>query len=307
MALETEPSPTLPARPPEKDGVTAGSRERRAVREFYEEVGWRRTDDDAGFEDARRFDDVRPETARYIRECHRRVAESLEREGTLFLDAASGPVQFPEYLEYSRGFRHRVCVDLSIRALRQARARLGDHGLYVLADVARLPFRSGTFRAGVSLSTLYHVPAEEQPGAFRELDRVAAPGGRIAVAYSWGKYSALMFVPDAVPSKLLGIVRGLRRSARPGGGEPPLYFHPHSPLWFRREVAPYLDAEMRVWRSVSVPFLRWFVPRGAAGRLLLRAVFALECRFPRLLGWLGQYPLIIIRGRARTPAASDAV
>lgn len=273
-------------------------RQRQVVRAFYDEVGWRASEEH-GFEDGRRFDVASPETAGYIQDCHRRVAEVLEQNGTLFLDAASGPVQFAEYIEYSRGFEHRVCVDLSIRALRAARARLGDHALCVLADVARLPFRDGSFRAGVSLSTIYHVPAADQARAFRELDRVAAPGGRIAVAYSWGKYSALMLLPDALPTKLGSVLRRWFRRDSPGATvEPELYFHPRSPWWFRREVIPHVDAEIRVWRSLSVPFLRSFVPAGSAGRALLRMVFALERRFPRALGWLGQYPLIVLRGRA---------
>ncbi|MEQ1834080.1 MAG: class I SAM-dependent methyltransferase, partial [Candidatus Eisenbacteria bacterium] len=224
------PRPAAPARA-SVDGQTG--RQREAVRAFYDEVGWHAAADAEGFEDGRRFDEVNPATAVYVRDCHRRVGEVLEREGNLFLDAASGPVQFREYLEYSRGFRHRVCVDLSLRALRAARERLGAHALCVQADVARLPFRPGSFRAGVSLSTIYHVPADDQAAAFCELDRVAAPGGRIAVAYSWGKFSALMLLPDALPAKLASLFR--RRGN--GAGEPELYFHPRSPWWFRREVA----------------------------------------------------------------------
>ena len=105
------------------DAPPAG-RQRQAVRVFYDEVGWRQATDVAGFEDGRRFDVASPETADYIHNCHQRVAEVLETEGTMFLDAASGPVQFAEYIEYSRGFDHRVCVDLSIRALRAARAKI---------------------------------------------------------------------------------------------------------------------------------------------------------------------------------------
>ena len=33
--------------------------------------------------------------------------------GDLFLDAGSGPVQYPEYLTYSEGYRYRVCADIS--------------------------------------------------------------------------------------------------------------------------------------------------------------------------------------------------
>jgi SAM-dependent methyltransferase len=66
------------------------------------------------------------------------------------LDAGSGPVQWPEYLTYSEGYQYRVCADISIVALEEARHRLGEKGLFVVSDVANLPFRkmflTGWFR-----------------------------------------------------------------------------------------------------------------------------------------------------------------
>lgn len=56
-----------------------------------------------------------------------------------------------------------------------------------------------------------------------------------------------------------------------------------------------LKPEIRVWRSVSVRFLRSVIHGQLAGRLWLKLLFWLEERFPRYLGEKGQYPLIIIR------------
>jgi hypothetical protein len=56
-----------------------------------------------------------------------------------------------------------------------------------------------------------------------------------------------------------------------------------------------MPVEIRVWRSVSVRFLRTFIHDGKGGRQLLRLLAWLEERFPRFFGEKGVYPLIVIR------------
>ncbi len=57
----------------------------------------------------------------YIHRCHLRVNRYIASHGDFLLDAGSGPVQWPEYLTYSEGYRFRVCLDISITALKEAR------------------------------------------------------------------------------------------------------------------------------------------------------------------------------------------
>lgn len=263
-------------------------------RTFYDEVGWAQ-DAEGHFGDAVLFEDLRPVSADYISHCHLRVNRYLDPEGQFFLDAASGPVQFPEYLTYSAGYDARVCVDFSYTALRQAKQVLGERGEYVLADVTRLPFRTGTIDGGVSLHTIYHVPSDEQETAFREMHRVLAPGRRFVVVYEWHHSVMRLFQAPFLLARAIGaVLRKLRPGpAGPSDAAPDLYFHPHSQRWFlgRSWGFPY---EIAVWRSVSVLFLQRYV-RGEAGRRLLRWVYRLEERFPRLLGTIGEYPLIVLQ------------
>src|SRR6266568_4805141 len=111
-----------------------------AVRTFYDTTGWALRDG-IRFEDAARFEDLRPVAAEYVHRCHLRVKEHLSSGGCALLDVASGPLQFDEYLEYGAGYGYRVCVDLSLAALRKARERIGTRGQYVVADITNLPFR----------------------------------------------------------------------------------------------------------------------------------------------------------------------
>jgi SAM-dependent methyltransferase len=169
-----------------------GNTIKKDVQEFYDNIGWDKSDD--GFSDASIYEDLRPVAAEYIQRCHQRVKQHLPDSGRYLLDVASGPVQYDDYVAYSAGYERRVCADISLRALVEARRRLGDKGLYVVADIANLPFADNTFDGVVSLHTIYHVPAAEQEKAFNEIHRVLAPERPAVVVYSWGARSPLMLL-----------------------------------------------------------------------------------------------------------------
>ncbi len=153
------------------------------VREFYDQVGWKMVGDNV-YQNAR-YEDLRPVSREYIHRCHLRVRRHLPGSGRYLLDAGSGPIQYPEYLEYSRDHQFRVCADISITALEEARRRIGDRGLFVVCDITRLPFRPDVFDGVVSLHTIHHLPEPAQPGAFSELYRVLAPGNTAVVVNGW--------------------------------------------------------------------------------------------------------------------------
>ncbi len=144
------------------------------VRQFYDEVGWQLVGADV-YQNAR-YEDLRPVSRQYIHDCHLRVARHLRPQGRYLLDAGSGPVQYPEYLEYSRQYQYRVCADISITALKEARRRLGEHGLYLVADIANLPLKPQAFR-GRSLAAYHPPPARRRPDE-RLCRAVPSPGAR---------------------------------------------------------------------------------------------------------------------------------
>jgi len=118
------------------------------VREFYDSVGWKQVG--SGLYQNARYEDLRLVSREYIHRCHVRVNRYLKKMGKFLLDAGSGPIQYPEYLEYSSGYQYRVCLDISILALDEARERIGSHGLFVVGDAANLPFKPEAFDGVVS-------------------------------------------------------------------------------------------------------------------------------------------------------------
>jgi SAM-dependent methyltransferase len=275
------------------------------VRAFYDSVGWAQVGESA-YQNAR-YEDLRPVSREYIHRCHLRVARHLPARGDRVLDAGSGPIQYPEYLTYSEGYRHRVCLDISRRALVEARQRIGDHGRFVVGDIAALPFAAGVFDGAACLHTIHHLAESEQPVAFGEMVRVLVPGGRGVAVYSWGNHSPLMRlarIPIGLAFGLLRLYRRLRfgreangdsetsETAAPTG----TYTHNLGYRELRGKLGSMPGLDVRVWRTVSTSFLRALVHRRLGGAFWLRNLYALEERFPRALGRLGQYAMILFAG-----------
>ena len=279
---------------------------KRQVREFYDQVGWQEVGE--GLYQNARYEDLRPVSREYVHRCHLRVNRYLEPNGHLFLDAGSGPIQYPEYLTYSQGYHQRVCVDISIVALQEARERIGDHGLFVVADIANLPFKRGVFDGAVSLHTIHHLPLEEHLRADCELHRTLKPGTKGVIVNGWqaSTFDRLSDPLIRVANRLFSWRRG-RDGAQGSHGEgkntrPPkrrkgTFVKKHNADWMKQEVGKQIPLEIRVWRSVNVRFMRAFVRERWGGRHLLRFVYWLEERFPRFLGEQGAYPVLVIHKR----------
>jgi ubiquinone/menaquinone biosynthesis C-methylase UbiE len=284
---------------------------KREVQEFYDQYGWQQIGD--GLYQNSRYEDLRPVSEEYVRRCRERVSHYLPKKGELILDGGSGPIQYPEYEAYSSGFNHRVCLDISSLALKEARKRIGDHGMYVVGDLANLPFKDNVFKAAVSMHVIYHLPMEDQETAFREFFRTLMVGGNAVVIYSWGEHSLLMRlvnIPVQIASRMLRLYSRLRfgkdRPMKVMDQEidketvalltkPGLYSFKHDYQWLRRKVGDLPGFEVRVWRTVSSAFLRALVHRQFFGRYWLQILFRLEERFPHFLGRVGQYPMVLIQ------------
>jgi ubiquinone/menaquinone biosynthesis C-methylase UbiE len=278
------------------------------VRRFYDSIGWRQIGD--GLYQNARFEDLRPVAQEYLHRCHLRVNRHLPSSGRYMLDAGSGPIQYPEYLTYSEGFDYRVCLDISFRALVEARQRIGGHGLYVVADVARLPFKDDCFGGLISMHTVHHLPAQEHEPAYRGFYRVLKPGGQAATIYSWGQNAVLTRITRWPIKFTFTLIKGYRRlrgrteqAAMELDEQEPeaekllqasgTFTYKHHFHWMQTHLSDLPGFDILVWRSISTSFMRAFIHRSLAGAFWLRLIYQLEEWFPRLLGRIGQYPMIL--------------
>ncbi len=281
---------------------------KQAVRQFYDRVGWQEVSE--GVYQNASYEDLRPVSRSYIHRCHLKVRRFLPESGRLLLDAGSGPIQYPEYLTYSENYHRRVCVDISIVALQEARKRINEHGWFVVADVANMPFCNEVFDGIVSLHTLHHVSVTDQEKSYHEFHRLMKPGKSAVVVNGWSE-SPLMhaFMPLVLLSER--VKRRLSRAA-----QKPVAANPAPSITEKtsaeevtptgtfveklnarrlREMLSGMEVEIRCWRSVSVRFLRALIHPVLLGRLWLGLLYVLEEVFPRFFGEQGQYPLVVMR------------
>lgn len=271
----------------ERSGVSHDNRTgtvEQSLRQFYDERGWKA--DGAVSVDAALWEDTRECAVHYVRGCRLRLLDFLPKSGSSLLDAASGPIQYPEYLQYSAGFGVRICVDISAEALKQAETKLGPRGKYLNCSILDLPLEANSVDAAVSLHTIYHIEADSQEKAVRELLRVVKPGAPLLVVYA---------NPDRLSSRIARLARKiLGRNELGGHGE--IYYHAHPVSWWRR-FEGVAEMDIRTWRVLTAKVSRLVAPDNFLGRLFLGALFRLENIFPHASLPFAAYPLIVLRKR----------
>lgn len=279
------------------------SRETGQVQAFYDQIGWQETEEGI-YEDTDRFVDSRPVLYIYSSKCNDRIRNYIKKKGKYLVDVACGPIHYDAYRALSDGYDYRICIDVSFQALREAKKQMGSRGIYLMADITNMPLQDESVDDVISLHTLYHVPAEKQATALKEIHRILKPSARGIVIYSWGNHSALMRAALS-PVRLLDRLRlWLKKGGQcPRNLEPELYSHGHNYPYIKEQRFNF-DMDVVVWSSVSTAFTKTYVPSGLIGRMMLRAIWELEERVPHLAGRFGQYPLFIIK---KTDAAPSVI
>ena len=78
---------------------------------FYNQKGWNKKNNISI--DAELFEDLRACAKNYVSRCRNKLNYFIPKKGDNILDFASGPIQYKEYLKYSKNFKYRHCVDFS--------------------------------------------------------------------------------------------------------------------------------------------------------------------------------------------------
>ncbi|MHC4268339.1 MAG: methyltransferase domain-containing protein [Planctomycetota bacterium] len=264
------------------------------VQSFYNETGWQKTEE-GKYEDTARFVDNRPVLYVYFSTCNNRIKKYMKKKGKYLVDVACGPIHYDSYRAMSDGYNYRICIDVSFQALREAKKQMGDRGIYMMADITNMPLQDESVDDVISLHTLYHVPADRQGTALKEIHRILKPAATGVVIYSWGNHSKLMRAA-MMPIKVLDCLRSLtkKNNAIPNTSEPLLYSHRHD-YSFLMEQSLGFDIDVNIWSSINSAFTRTYIPDGRTGALLLKIIGKLEDYFPHASGRLGEYPLFIIK------------
>lgn len=253
------------------------------VSEFYNASGWS-IDDLGNTLDANKWEDLRPCSQKYLSDCRRRLRVYLKGSGHLFLDVGSGPIQYPEYLDYSKNYHERHCIDLSEGALTIAQCRADNikviHGSFLSLEIPH-----DAYDCCIAQHLLYHIDKSEQEIVVRKLLRVTKPGGTIAIVY--GNPNS----PLELPYKLYRIFKRLFRVRTNHD-----LYHFAFPLKWWRQFEDAADVEIHLWRTFNAFYLRKLIPNNRIGIYILKMLFKIENTLPSKISiLLGQYPVIILK------------
>lgn len=259
------------------------------VSQFYNTVGWET--EEGITEDARRWEDLRAHSREYVSNCRLRVLRHIPESGSKILDMASGPIQYKEYLEYSKNFGKRYCVDLSEKALEDAKAKIGSHGVFLHGSFFDIPFESDFFDCSVSLHTIYHIDREKQEDAVRKLLRVTKPGKPVVIVYS-NPHTLLASLPLRVVRRVKRLLTCAKKKSSAQSG-PAMYAYAHPISWWAR-FTDVATVRILPWRSLGSDDQQSLVPDNKIGGMMLKLLFGLEDAFPKFFVKHFQYPMIVL-------------
>ena len=254
---------------------------------FYDNEGWKFQDDFSA--DSIINENLTEVASDYVTNVRNRIQEHLG-SGESLLDIGCGPIQYPEYLEYSNSFSKRVCVDLSNEALKIARNKLGGEGRFILGDYLELPsLKDAPFSAAALINVLYHCDKMRQEEFVRKILNDLTPGAKLVIIYSNPyTFSALL------TKFLVGVKRSLmiRRGKDRKGLENPIYFYRHSIRFWKRFT---MEAEVSkfAWRTFSPQLEKLLFHQKFGGRLMLKILFNLE----KIPSWayFSEYTLVVLK------------
>jgi ubiquinone/menaquinone biosynthesis C-methylase UbiE len=268
----------------------------KATRTFYDQVGWSK-DASGLYQDTAKFVDTRPASLAFTRACMRRLKKHFRKGGKFLLDAGSGPIAHDELLEYGDAFEKRVCVDLSVPALLEAKRKLGDRGIYLQGDLTNLPVETDSIDTAMCYHVIYQLPEELQAKAFNEIWRVLKPGGAAVVIYCWPN-PKLAWRIERLAKMLLG---SKKPSTEQAAAQAPAAKPDHNPLtleWFQNQPWPFRYS-FDTYRVVSNYFLKNSIPSNWRGALFLKGLMLLQRMAPSYCGKYGDMPAIIIHKDAK--------
>lgn len=247
------------------------------VNKFYNKVGWNLRNQ--GTLDAILFEDLRKNAAEYVSKCRLRLLNYIPKKGTNLLDFASGPIQYPEYLKYSKNYKYRHCVDFSKQAIHIAKKKIGKKGKFYCQNFFKIKFKKNYFDCIISLHTIYHIHKNEQKKAVKKLIKISKKKSPIIIIYS-------------NPNTLLSRIK--RIFTKKKNIKNNLYFYCHPVSWwyqFEKEA----KVKFYPWRSFSSDHQKKIFPNNFIGKKLFKILFNLEDIFKRFFINNFQYYTIVLK------------
>ncbi len=249
------------------------------IYKFYNEIGWKKNKINSI--DAQLFEDLRPCAKNYVSKCRKKIKKYIPKKGTNLLDFASGPIQYDEYLSYSKNFNKRHCVDFSKTAIKEARRKIKKKGKYYCKDFLKINFKKNFFDCVISLHTIYHINKKDQKKTVEKMIDITKKGKPIIIVYS---------NPNTLVSKIKNVLKFNNRNIK---DKKLLYFYCHPLNWWK-QFNDKASVEVFIWRSFSSQHQKIIFPDNYIGKLMFDLLFFFENKFSKFFSKNFQYPIILL-------------
>lgn len=266
------------------------------VKEFYETIGWDKSVQGM-YKDTEHFVDSRDIARNYTRACNLEICKDINRGGKYLLDAGCGAIPHKEYLEFHKNYQKRICIDFSFQALLEAKLKLGEKGIYIVADLTSIPIKDKIVDGAISLHVLYHIHEQQQHLAFEEIARVLKPDAKAVVVYRWD-YSPIAWRLSRLfkmLTSLFGSTKLPNVHLEDKEDTVALYFYPHSLEWFLNRKWTF-EYRIKSFRLIDNFMMKTYFDSKIMWKAVVGFLLALQHIFPTFTGKYGLYPKIVING-----------
>ena len=247
------------------------------IQKFYTTFGWKKNDNN--FEDANLFEDLRLNSREYVSNCRKRLLRYIPKRGLNILDFASGPIQYKEYLAYSKNFKFRHCVDFSKDAIKIAKKKIGRKGKFYCNDFFKIKFKKNSFDCIISLHTIYHIKKAQQKSAIKKLLLISKKDTPIIIVYS---------NPNTILSKIKNLFTNKKNIKKN------IYFFCHPISWWY-QFKDDAKIEFYPWRSFSSDHQKIIFPDNLIGKFFFKILFSLEQKFGNFFINNFQYYTVVLK------------
>ncbi len=249
------------------------------IYKFYNSLGWRKNQKINVFEDAKLFEDLRKNSKEYVSKCRKRILRYIPKRGKNILDFASGPIQYPEYMLYSKNFNKRHCLDFSKNAIKIAKMKIPkNRGKFYCGDFFKIKLKKNYFDCIVSLHTIYHIDKNKQKLAIKKLIKISKKGSPIIIVYS---------NPNTLINRIKKLFILRKKKKR-------IYFYCHTVEWWK-QFENLAEVSFFPWRSFAAKHQKIIFLDNILGKILLRLLFNLEDFFKKFFVKNFQYYTVVLK------------
>ena len=249
----------------------------KSVHKFYNLIGWKKNN--KYFKDAKISEDLRFYSREYVSKCRKRILRYIPRKGVNMLDFASGPIQYNEYLSYSKNYNYRHCVDFSKDAIKFAKLKLRKSGKFYCQDFLDIKFKNNYFDCILSLHTIYHIHKLKQKKVIKKLLSISKKNTPIIIVYS---------NPNTIIDKIK-LLFFYKKSKKND-----YYFFCHPISWWE-QFKDDANVEFYPWRSLSSTHQKFLIPNNFLGKKIFKMLFYLEDKFKNFFIKNFQYYAVVLR------------